>query len=102
MNVIYLLIPNGEKWLKRFIGNIEHFLIYMTTNSTIFRDMIRSDSFIKWNEIVGHSNARSILTESTILPLQYPELFCSVGNGWKCTLLHGPPGEYKQKKNKRT
>lgn len=54
--------------------------------------MIRADSLIKWNEIVGHSHARNILTESTILPLQYPELFSSVGNGWKCTLLHGPPG----------
>lgn len=57
--------------------------------------MIRADSFIKCNEIVGHSHARNILTESTILPLQYPELFSSVGNGWKCTLLHGPPGENK-------
>lgn len=59
--------------------------------------MLRSDSFIKFNEIVGHSNARNILIESTILPLQYPELFASVGNGWKCTLLHGPPGENPMK-----
>lgn len=55
--------------------------------------MLCSDSFIKWNEIVGLTNARQVLTESTILPLQYPELFASVGNGWKCTLLHGPPGK---------
>lgn len=58
----------------------------------IRRDMIRSDSMIKWNHIVGHSMAQNILIESTILPLQYPELFASVDNGWRCTLLHGPPG----------
>lgn len=56
--------------------------------------MVRSDSFnIKWNEIVGHSHAQVILSESTILPLQYPDLFSAVGSGWKCTLLHGPPGK---------
>ncbi|KAJ6636373.1 Katanin p60 ATPase-containing subunit A-like 2 [Pseudolycoriella hygida] len=62
---------------------------------TISRDMFRTDSSIKWNEIVGHSHARKILTESTILPLQFPELFACVGSGWKCTLLHGPPGTGK-------
>lgn len=62
----------------------------------ITRDMVRAESsVIKWNEIVGHSHARDILTESTVLPLQYPDLFSSVGNGWKCTLLHGPPGTGK-------
>ncbi len=63
-------------------------------NKLLFRDMVHGDSlFMKWNEIVGHSHARNILTESTILPLKYPELFAAVGNGWKCTLLHGPPGK---------
>lgn len=69
------------------------FFCNIIIKSIPFRDMLCSDSFNKFNEIVGHSNARNILFESTILPLQYPELFASVGNGWKCTLLHGPPGE---------
>lgn len=45
--------------------------------------------------IQGNDEAKEILNESVILPLQYPKLFSGVVKPWRGILIHGPPGTGK-------
>lgn len=51
---------------------------------------------VSWSEVIGAKNAKEVLKESVILPLEYPNLFREGSmEPWKCVLLHGPPGTGK-------
>lgn len=41
----------------------------------IYRDIVRRDLCVKWDEIVGLDEAKQILQESVIFPMKYPQLF---------------------------
>lgn len=45
--------------------------------------------------IQGNDEVKQILSESVVLPLQYPELFSGVVKPWHGILLHGAPGTGK-------
>lgn len=60
-----------------------------------YRDIVRRDPEIKWHTIQGNDDAKEILKESVILPLQHPELFNGFIKPWRGILLHGPPGNGK-------
>lgn len=44
----------------------------------IYKDIVRRDLCVKWDEIVGLDDAKQILQESVILPLKYPQIFRQV------------------------
>lgn len=51
---------------------------------------------VKWTDVFGAENAKTILKEGIIMPLQYPDLFNSIATKpWKSCLIHGPPGTGK-------
>jgi katanin p60 ATPase-containing subunit A1 len=48
----------------------------------IYKDIVRRDLCVKWDQIVGLDDAKQILQESVILPLKYPQIFRQVQT-WK-------------------
>lgn len=60
-----------------------------------FRDILRvnANNNVPWQNVKGHEATKSILIESVVMPLQYPELFSGIMKPWNCVLLHGPPGK---------
>lgn len=61
----------------------------------VCRDLIKKDFNIQWDSIYGANCAKSILKESVLLPIEFPELFQGVTKPWKSVLLHGAPGTGK-------
>lgn len=59
---------------------------------SVCRDIVNRDYNIKWSDVQGNEEAKSILQESVVHPCEYPELFKGIVRPWKCVLLHGPPG----------
>ncbi|XP_055678021.1 katanin p60 ATPase-containing subunit A-like 2 [Lutzomyia longipalpis] len=62
----------------------------------VCRDLISNGGKISWKDVIGAKNAKEILRESVLLPIEYPNLFHEgTIEPWKCVLLHGPPGTGK-------
>lgn len=59
----------------------------------VCRDLIKKDFNVQWDAIYGSNCAKSVLRESVLLPLEFPELFQGVTKPWKSVLLHGAPGK---------
>ncbi|CAG9790762.1 unnamed protein product [Diatraea saccharalis] len=60
----------------------------------IYQDIVRP-SGVCWEDIVGLEHAKSLLMESIIYPVRYPEVFTGLLEPWRGVLLHGPPGTGK-------
>ena len=45
---------------------------------------------MKWEDIAGLEQAKSLLKEAVILPVKYPQLFTGKRTPWKGILLYGP------------
>lgn len=56
------------------------------------RQIVKTNSQIKWNDVLGNEYAKQILNESVVLPLKYPQLFTDLTRPWKGILLHGVSG----------
>lgn len=41
----------------------------------IFKDVVRKDLCVKWDDIKGQDDAKMIMHESVIFPMKYPQLF---------------------------
>lgn len=52
----------------------------------ICRDIIHSDLGVKWEQICGADMAKMILSESVIMPIEYPHLFTENIKPWKAVL----------------
>ncbi|XP_026750091.2 katanin p60 ATPase-containing subunit A-like 2 [Galleria mellonella] len=50
---------------------------------------------VAWDDIKGLSSAKSLLMESVVYPVRYPEVFTGLLEPWRGVLLHGPPGTGK-------
>jgi SpoVK/Ycf46/Vps4 family AAA+-type ATPase len=47
---------------------------------------------VRFDDIVQLTEAKRLLCEAVMLPLQYPSIFTGILRPWKGILLHGPPG----------
>ena len=52
----------------------------------ICRDIIHQDLGVKWEQICGAEIAKMILTESVIMPIEYPHLFTGNVKPWRAVL----------------
>jgi vacuolar protein-sorting-associated protein 4 len=50
---------------------------------------------IKWEDVAGLHQAKSMLKEAVILPQKFPQLFVGERKPWTGILLYGPPGTGK-------
>lgn len=63
--------------------------------SSIQREIIDTSPKVQWNEIIELDNAKQLLKEAVVIPLQYPELFTGLLSPWSGILLYGAPGTGK-------
>lgn len=62
------------------------------SNNTINRQIVRTNTHTKWDDVHGNNHAKQILNESVVLPLKFPQLFTDLMRPWKGILLHGVSG----------
>ncbi|CAG9566379.1 unnamed protein product [Danaus chrysippus] len=60
----------------------------------LYKDILRVGG-VSWTDIKGLEDAKTILMESVVYPLKYPEVFTGLLEPWRGVLLHGPPGTGK-------
>ncbi|XP_052742633.1 katanin p60 ATPase-containing subunit A-like 2 [Bicyclus anynana] len=60
----------------------------------LYQDIVRP-SPVSWDDIKGLATAKSILMESVVYPVRYPEVFTGLLEPWRGVLLQGPPGTGK-------
>ena len=53
----------------------------------IFKDVVKRDLCVKWDDVMGQDDAKLIIQESVIFPMKYPQLFTSV-QPWKGKIIH--------------
>lgn len=81
---------------KPLLSCFEHFNSdWRDMAEMICRDLIQKDYGYTWNSVRGADNAKAVLYEGVIVPLEYPELFSMNVKSWKSVLMHGPPGTGK-------
>ncbi|KAJ3187090.1 Katanin p60 ATPase-containing subunit A1 [Gaertneriomyces sp. JEL0708] len=59
------------------------------------RDILQTSPNIKWSDIAGLREAKSLLEEAIVLPLWMPDFFQGIRRPWKGVLMTGPPGTGK-------
>ncbi|KAL0870318.1 hypothetical protein ABMA27_005337 [Loxostege sticticalis] len=60
----------------------------------LYQDIVRPTG-VSWDDIKGLASAKSLLMESVVYPVRYPEVFTGLLEPWRGVLLHGPPGTGK-------
>uniref|UniRef100_A0A2A4JZ04 AAA+ ATPase domain-containing protein n=1 Tax=Heliothis virescens TaxID=7102 RepID=A0A2A4JZ04_HELVI len=60
----------------------------------LYQDIIRPTG-VTWDDVKGLASAKSLLMESVVYPVRYPEVFTGLLEPWRGVLLHGPPGTGK-------
>ncbi|XP_075979605.1 katanin p60 ATPase-containing subunit A-like 2 [Anticarsia gemmatalis] len=60
----------------------------------LYQDIIRPAA-VSWDDVKGLNSAKSLLMESVVYPVRYPEVFTGLLEPWRGVLLHGPPGTGK-------
>jgi len=59
------------------------------------RDIIIENPNVMFKDIVGLKDAKRLLKEAVMLPLNYPHFFQGILEPWNGVLLFGPPGTGK-------
>ncbi|GLH13257.1 Spastin [Gryllus bimaculatus] len=59
------------------------------------REIVQRNLKVRWDEIAGLQNAKTILQEAMVLPVLMPEFFKGIRRPWKGILMVGPPGTGK-------
>ncbi|XP_011013074.1 PREDICTED: katanin p60 ATPase-containing subunit A-like 2 isoform X2 [Populus euphratica] len=62
---------------------------------SLCRDIIRGSPNVKWESIKGLENAKRLLKEAVVMPINYPKYFTGLLLPWKGILLFGSPGTGK-------
>ncbi|KAJ8733135.1 hypothetical protein PYW08_001433 [Mythimna loreyi] len=62
---------------------------------TLERDILQKNPDVRWKDVVGLDDAKSVLQEAVVLPLVMPDYFKGIRRPWKGVLLTGPPGTGK-------
>ncbi|XP_022087030.1 vacuolar protein sorting-associated protein 4-like isoform X2 [Acanthaster planci] len=60
-------------------------------------DTIVRKGTVSFSDVAGLTQAKQILREAIVMPLQYPQLFTGARKPWKRILLYGPPGTGKSR-----
>ncbi|CAH0587863.1 unnamed protein product [Chrysodeixis includens] len=60
----------------------------------LYQDIVRPTG-VCWDDVKGLTSAKSLLMESVVYPVRYPEVFTGLLEPWRGVLLHGPPGTGK-------
>eukprot|EP00736_Rhodelphis_marinus_P007345 Rmarinus@m.21608 len=61
----------------------------------ISRDIIVANPDVRWDDIVDLHDAKRLLKEAVIMPMQFPQFFTGLLAPWRGVLLFGPPGTGK-------
>lgn len=59
-----------------------HPLDWKDMSEIIFKDVVKKDLCVKWDDVKGQEEAKMIIQESVIFPMKYPQLFGRV-QPWK-------------------
>jgi katanin p60 ATPase-containing subunit A1 len=59
------------------------------------RDILQTSPNVKWTDIAGLREAKSLLEEAVVLPLWMPDFFQGIRRPWRGILMTGPPGTGK-------
>ncbi|EGD75171.1 katanin p60 ATPase-containing subunit A1 [Salpingoeca rosetta] len=59
------------------------------------RDIVHKNPNVRWTDIAGHNEAKSLLEEAVVLPMLRPDFFTGIRRPWKGVLMVGPPGTGK-------
>ncbi|XLR62152.1 hypothetical protein S83_012824 [Arachis hypogaea] len=59
------------------------------------RDVLETSPGVRWDDVVGLTEAKRLLEEAVVLPLWMPEYFQGIRRPWKGVLMFGPPGTGK-------
>lgn len=87
---------NAEIPMKPVLSAFEHCTAeWKEMAEMVCRDLIQKDFGLTFDKIFGADSAKSILYESVILPLEFPELFADGVKSWRSVMMHGPPGTGK-------
>ncbi|KRF83030.1 katanin p60 ATPase-containing subunit A1 isoform X2 [Drosophila virilis] len=62
---------------------------------TLEKDILQRHPCIKWTEVAGLNEAKTILQEAVVLPNIMPEFFKGIRRPWRGVLMVGPPGTGK-------
>lgn len=62
---------------------------------TLERDILQRKPDVRWKDVIGLDDAKSVLQEAVVLPLMMPDYFKGIRRPWKGVLLTGPPGTGK-------
>ncbi|XP_046963120.1 katanin p60 ATPase-containing subunit A1-like isoform X1 [Vanessa cardui] len=62
---------------------------------TLERDILQKNPDVRWKDVIGLDDAKSVLQEAMVLPLVMPDYFKGIRRPWKGVLLTGPPGTGK-------
>ncbi|KRG01680.1 katanin p60 ATPase-containing subunit A1 isoform X3 [Drosophila mojavensis] len=62
---------------------------------TLEKDILQRHPCIKWTEVAGLNEAKTILQEAVVLPIIMPEFFKGIRRPWRGVLMVGPPGTGK-------
>ncbi|XP_036674812.3 katanin p60 ATPase-containing subunit A1 isoform X5 [Drosophila suzukii] len=62
---------------------------------TLEKDILQRHPCIKWQDVAGLNEAKTILQEAVVLPVIMPEFFKGIRRPWRGVLMVGPPGTGK-------
>jgi len=65
--------------------------------ASAIEDTVLKSSNVTFDDIAGLEEAKNLLKEAIVLPLQFPHLFVGNRKPWKSILLYGPPGTGKSR-----
>lgn len=68
-----------------------HPLDWKEMTEIIFKDVVRKDLCVKWDNVMGQDDAKMIIQESAIFPMKYPQLYGRV-QPWKGLWNKSPSG----------
>lgn len=74
---------SASSLLTRLVLCVSHVSVYVLV-------LIREKPNVKWSDIAGLDQAKSLLKEAVILPVKFPQLFTGNRTPWKGILLYGP------------
>jgi katanin p60 ATPase-containing subunit A1 len=62
---------------------------------SIQNEIINTNPSVRFQNIVGLTEAKRLLKEAVLMPMKYPHFFTGILEPWKGILLFGPPGTGK-------